>query len=176
MLCRPARPEDAPRLVQIYAPYVADTAITFATVPLTEADFLHKMDLPYPFLVCEEDGCVQGYAYAALFREKEAYRWDVELSIYIDPAARGRGMGSALMERLLALLRLQGYLNAYSCITLPNPGSIALHKRFGFEEIGRFPHSGYKLGKWHDVVWLALPLGSFDGAPREPIPVQQLPL
>ena len=168
MLCRPACPQDAARLAEIYAPYVADTAITFATVPLTEKDFLHKMESPYPFLVAEENGVVQGYAYAAQFREKEAYRLDVELSIYLPPDARGRGLGAALMERLLERIRRQGYLNAYSCITLPNPASIALHERFGFRQIGLFEKSGYKLGRWHDVVWLALPLGSFDGAPAEP--------
>ena len=172
MLCRPALACDAPRLVEIYAPFVADTAITFATVPLTEVDFLHKMEGPYPFLVCEDEGRVRGYAYAALFREKEAYRWDVELTIYIEPSAQGKGIGTMLMEELLGLLRRQGYLNAYSCITLPNPGSIALHKRCGFQQIGLFEKSGYKLGRWHDVVWLALPLGSFEGEPKEPVPVQ----
>ncbi|MBQ7306820.1 MAG: GNAT family N-acetyltransferase, partial [Clostridia bacterium] len=78
MHCRLARPTDAPRLVEIYAPYVRGTAITFATAPLTEEDFLHKMEDVFPFLVCEEDGQVLGYAYAAAFRAKEAYRWDVE--------------------------------------------------------------------------------------------------
>lgn len=175
MRCRIASPADATRLAEIYAPFVADTAVTFATVPLTAADFLHKMEGPYPFLVCEEEDRVVGYAYAALFREKEAYRWDVELTIYIEAAAQGKGAGTALMRALLALLRAQGYLTAYSCITLPNPGSIALHRRFGFEEIGRFPRSGYKLGRWHDVVWLALPLGEFACPPSEPIPFSELP-
>lgn len=174
MHCRLAAPADAPRLAEIYAPYVANTAVTFATVPLTEADFLHKMQGPYPFLVCEENGAVQGYAYAAAFREKEAYRWGVELTIYLSPEAQGKGAGTLLMDKLLALLRLQGYQTAYSCITLPNPGSIALHKKLGFEQIGLFARSGYKLGQWHDVVWLALSLGEYETSPREPIPLSQL--
>lgn len=175
MRCRLATPADAPRLTEIYAPYVYHTAITFATVPLTEDDFLHKMQGPYPFLVCEENGEVQGYAYAAAFREKEAYRWDVELTIYLTPAAQGQGAGTQLMRSLLALLRLQGYQTAYSCITLPNPGSIALHQHLGFEQIGLFEKSGYKLGSWHDVVWFSLPLGAFDSEPQEPTPINELP-
>lgn len=175
MRCRAAVPADAPRLAEIYAPYVSDTAVTFATVPLTQQDFLHKLDAPYPFLVCEENGLVLGYAYAAAFRAKEAYRWDVELTIYLDPAVHGRGAGKALLSRLIALLRMQGYLNAYSCITLPNEKSIGLHRSLGFGQIGLFENAGYKLGAWRSVVWLHLPLGSFALPPREPIPFSQLP-
>lgn len=174
MRCRPAAPADAPRLVEIYAPYVAHTAITFATVPLTAEDFLHKMNGPYPFLVCEENGLVLGYAYAAPYRAKEAYRWDVELSIYVDAGAHRRGVGRRLMGCLLALLRIQGYRNAYSGVTLPNEKSIGLHRAFGFKEIGLLENTGYKLGKWHSVAWLRLPLGDFDGAPAEPLPLSQL--
>ncbi len=175
MRCRLVCPADAPRLAEIHAPYVANTAITFATTPLAEKDFLHKMEGPYPFLVCEENGLVLGYAYAAPFREKEAYRWDVELSIYVDAAAHGRGAGTRLMRCLLALLRAQGYLNAYSCITLPNEKSIALHKALGFAEIGLFPNAGYKLNKWRSVAWYCLPLGDFSGQPAEPTPIACLP-
>jgi len=175
MHSRLATPADAPRLAEIYAPYVTDTAITFATTPLTAADFRHKMEGPYPFLVCEENGEVIGYAYAATFREKEAYRWDVELTIYVDGAYHGHGAGKLLMARLLALLKAQGYLNAYSCVTLPNEKSIGLHKALGFALIGRFDHSGYKLGQWRSVTWLHLPLGDFDGEPAEPTPLHALP-
>ena len=175
MRCRIATPADAPRLVEIYAPYVANTAVSFATTAPTEEDFLHKIASPYPFLVCEENGNIIGYAYAAAFREKEAYRWDVELTIYIDGAYHGRGTGKALLARLIALLRAQGYLNVYSCITLPNDKSIGLHEALGFVEIGRFDNSGYKLGKWHSVTWYHLPLGLFDGKPAEPTPLRDLP-
>ncbi len=174
MRCRLAVPADAPRLVEIYAPYVADTAVTFATVALTEEDFLHKMQDVFPFLVCEENGRVLGYAYAAAFRAKEAYRWDVELSIYVDAEAHRRGVGSKLMGGLLALLRAQGYKSAYSCITLPNEPSLCLHQRFGFAQVGLFENAGYKLGKWRSVAWLRLPLGDFHGEPAEPLPVSQL--
>ena len=174
MHCRLARPTDAPRLVEIYAPYVRGTAITFATAPLTEEDFLHKMEDVFPFLVCEEDGQVLGYAYAAAFRAKEAYRWDVELSIYVDAAAHRQGAGSKLMGCLLGLLQAQGFKSAYSCITLPNDPSLCLHQRFGFTQVGLFENAGYKLGKWRSVAWLRLPLGDFDGEPAEPLPISQL--
>ena len=177
MRCRPACARDAARLADIYAPYVADTAITFATAMPTEGKFAEKIGCigaAFPFLVCEEEGRVLGYAYAATYRVREAYRWDVELSIYVDKSCRGRGVGKALMERLLRCLRAQGYQNAYSCITLPNERSIGLHTRFGFTQIGLFQQAGYKLGKWHDVVWLRLPLGDFPESPAEPTPFSAL--
>ena len=178
MCCRPACARDAARLADIYAPYVADTAITFATAMPTEAEFAEKIarvGTTFPFLVCEEEGRVLGYAYAATYRVREAYRWDVEISIYVDMSCRSRGVGRVLMERLLRCLRAQGYQNAYSCITLPNPRSIGLHKHFGFEELGVFPRTGYKLDAWRDVIWLQLALGSHDAAPAEPTPFSALP-
>lgn len=171
---RPAVPSDAPRLAAIYAPYVAHTAITFATEPLTAAEFEQKILSPYPFLVCEADGVVAGYAYASAFREKKAYRWSVEPSIYVDPAFQGKGIGQGLMDRLLNILRLQNFRGVYSCITLPNEKSIRLHKKFCFGEVGRFEKSGYKLGAWRDVVWLYLPLADFPESPAEPLPFSTL--
>lgn len=168
MYCRPASPADAPRLVEIYAPYVASTAVSFATTPPTEEDFLHKLTSPYPFLVCEEGDRVLGYAYAGQYRVREAYRWNVELSIYVDESAQSRGVGRLLMTRLLDVLRVLGYQNAYSCITLPNEKSIGLHRALGFEQIGLFENAGYKLGRWHSVVWLRLQLNDFPNPPAEP--------
>lgn len=174
MLYRPAVIADAKRLAEIYAPYVEHTAITFATEPLTPAEFEQKILSPYPFLVCEENGVIAGYAYASALREKKAYRWAVEPSIYIDPSYQGMGIGKGLMERLLKLLALQKFQSVYSCITLPNEKSIRLHEGFGFREVGRFEKSGYKLGKWHDVVWLYRPLADFPEKPPEPLPFRQL--
>ena len=102
------------------------------------------------------------------FRTKEAYRWDVELTIYADPAHIGVGIGKELMAVCLEKLREMGYLNAYSCITLPNERSVGLHRRFGFEDLGIFQKTGYKLGKWHDVIWMGYVLGNIVDAPKEP--------
>lgn len=175
MHCRIATPADAPRLVEIYAPYVANTAVSFATAAPTEEDFLHKIASPYPFLVCEEAGRVLGYAYAGQYRVREAYRWNTELSIYVDAAAHRRGVGRALMTRLLAILQQLGYQNAYACITLPNEKSIGLHTALGFEQIGLFENAGYKLGRWRSVVWLRRRLNDFPDPPAEPLPIRQMP-
>lgn len=177
MLYRAAMPADVARLAAIYGYYVENTAITFVCVPPTESDFQQKItDIGsrYPFLVCEDAGQVQGFAYASALRPHDAFRWDVEISIYVAEGCHSRGAGTGLMERLLRLLRRQGFLNAYSCITLPNDKSLALHRHFGFAEVGLFPHSGYKLGTWHDVIWLCLTLGEIGHAPQEPIPFCQL--
>ncbi len=169
MLIRIACRDDAPAIALIYAYYVRETAITFATHAPTAEEYAARIaDVRYPFLVAEEGGQVQGFAYAAAFREKEAYRWDVELTIYLAPEFKGVGIGKELLTRCLQELRAQGYLNAYSCITLPNDRSVGLHRRLGFRELGVFPKTGYKLGKWHDVVWMGLELGEFSDPPREP--------
>lgn len=178
MIYRPALPQDAPRISQIYRHYVEHTAVTFAYDAPTEEDFRQKistLSLTHPFLVCEQDGQVAGFAYAAPYREKEAFQWDVELTVYLDPHGQRQGMGTGLMGRVLALLKRQGFMTAYSCVTLPNAGSEALHRRFGFDTLGVHPRSGYKLGRWHDVVWLALPLGDYPAPPPPPTPFAALP-
>ena len=160
---------DARAIAAIYAHYVHKTAITFVAEAPTAADFVSRISDPrYPFLVAERNDRVVGYAYASMFRTKAAYRWDVELSIYLAPGIEGQGIGSQLMEELLAAVEKQGYLNAYSCITMPNDRSVGLHKKFGFAELGRFPNSGYKLGQWHDVIWMGKNLYTPEGDPDEP--------
>ncbi len=169
MSIRPAVRADAAQIASIYAWYVANTAITFATEAPTEADYADRIaDARYPFFVAEENGRVAGFVYAAAFRTKEAYRWDVELTIYLAPGQEGQGLGKALLSACLDHLTAQGYLNAYSCITLPNDRSVGLHRALGFEELGVFPRTGYKLDKWHDVIWLGKCLGPMDGRPDEP--------
>ena len=173
MLYRSVRPDDASALAAIHNHYVAATAITFQVEPSTQAMFRRKIeDIAgrYPFLVCEEAGRVLGFAYAAAFRTKEAYQWDVELTVYLAPDCQGKGAGSGLYARLLRLLTAQGFAAAYACVTVPNEASGALHRRFGFTEVGRFPASGYKLGRWHDVVWYHLPLGDMPDPPPAPLP------
>lgn len=160
---------DASTVAAIYAHYVHRTSITFVAEAPTAADFVSRISDPrYPFLVAEHNGRVVGFAYASMFRTKAAYRWDVEFSIYLAPGIEGQGIGTRLMEELLAAVEKQGYLNAYSCITMPNDRSVNLHKKFGFEELGRFPRSGYKMGQWHDVIWMGLRLAETEGDPEEP--------
>ena len=171
---RPAKPEDAAAFAASQRPYIEHTAINFAYAPPAEEDFLARMAHPYmPFLAAEEDGLVAGFAYASALRTKEAYGWAVELSVYVREDARGRGIGPALYEKLLPLLDRQGYVSAYACITLPNPVSVALHRRFGFREAGVFPACGFKLGAWHDVVWLVRVVSPLPEAPAAVIPAAE---
>lgn len=160
---------DAPVIRDIYAHYVRRTAITFATTEPTTADFVAQISDPrYPFLAAEHNGRLVGFAYADTFRTKEAYHWDVELTIYLAPGIEGQGIGSELMAELLRILEKQGYVNAYSCITLPGERSVALHRKFGFRELGVFPRAGFKHGEWHDVVWMGKTLRDPANDPDSP--------
>jgi len=153
----------------IYAPFVLGSATSFETeLPdvATIEDRIRKLKDLYPWLVFEADGRVLGYAYASSHRVRQAYQWSVEVSVYTHDSARRCGMGRALYLSLFELLRRQGYVNAYAGITLPNPGSIALHQSLGFSEVGVFSRIGFKLGQWHDVAWLQLRLLD----PKEPVP------
>lgn len=160
---------DAATVAAIYAHYVHKTCITFVNEAPTPADFVSRISDPrFPFLVAEVNDRVVGFIYASTFRTKAAYRWDVELSIYLAPGMEGQGLGSELMAQCLEILTRQGYLNVYSCITLPGERSVALHGKFGFRELGRFPRSGYKMGQWHDVIWMGRTLATAEGTPDEP--------
>lgn len=174
MLIRPAQTADAAAIAAIYGHYVRETCVTFICNEPSAAHYAVQIaEGKYPFLVAEEAGEVVGFAYAAAFRPHDAYRWDVELTIYLKPGREGRGTGSLLMSALLKHLTNLGYLTAYSCVTVPNERSVALHKRFGFEELGVFPATGYKHGQWHSVLWLSKTLGELANPPREPRPFRE---
>lgn len=133
-----------------------------------------------PWLVAEADeATVVGYAYAAQHRERAAYRWSVDISVYVDPAWHGRGIGRALYNALLSVLRRQGFVNVYAGVTLPNPASVALHESIGMHLIGVYERVGFKLGAWHDVAWYGMRLAEPDangGAPPEPTPLPDIDL
>lgn len=168
MCVRYARPEDAGAILNIYAPYVKDTAVTFEyDVPEAEAfaERIRNISNVYPYLVCEAEGGVVAYAYASKHMERAAYGWDVQTSIYAAPGVQGQGLGRRLYGVLLALLRVQGCRNAYAVITVPNAQSVEFHAALGFSMIGVFRRTGYKLGRWHDVAWMEQGLGSYDTPP-----------
>ena len=170
-MIRVAELRDVGRLLEIYAPYVTDTAITLEyDVPSPEAfqARYERICAQYPWLVWEEDGRVLGYAYADRALERAAYQWDADLSIYLDGSARGRGIGAALYECLIDQLRALGYCNLYALITGSNETSLRFHERFGFKSQGRLARSGYKFGVWHDVYWYALRLEENMIRPRPP--------
>jgi len=158
---RLARAEDAAAIGAIYAPFVTDTATSFELVAPTVGEVAARVEstLAYtPWLVWAEDGDVLGFAYASKHRERAAYRWSVDVSVYVHGKARRRGLGRALYTSLFALLRLQGFYAAHAGITLPNPASVGLHEAMGFRPVGVYRKVGFKMGAWHDVGWWQLPL------------------
>ncbi|MCH5287644.1 MAG: N-acetyltransferase [Christensenellaceae bacterium] len=169
MLIRPAETADAAAIAAIYSHYVRETCITFICKEPSAQHYAAQIaEGKYPFLVAEEEGEVIGFAYASAFRPHDAFRWDVELTIYLRPGREGKGTGSRLMSALLDELTRLGYLTAYSCITVPNEPSVALHRRFGFDELGVFPATGYKHGQWHGVLWMSKTLADLPNPPEEP--------
>ena len=149
--------EDAANLVAIYAPYVEKTAITFETQVPTVEDFknrIKKTMKKFPYLVAIEEGQIVGYAYASTYYARAAYDWTVELSVYVQKEARGKGVGTLLYTALEEELTVRGFKNFLACIALPNPASIALHEKRGYEQVAHFKKVGYKFGTWHDIVWL----------------------
>ncbi|MBE6955647.1 MAG: N-acetyltransferase [Ruminococcaceae bacterium] len=175
---RPATLRDAEAILAIYAPYVENTAVSFEyEVPSLRA-FEQRMEgimAFYPYLVWEEEGRILGYAYAHRHQERKAYQWNAELSIYLHPDATHRGIGTALCRALLELLRLQGIKTAYSCVTVPNAASEALHAKMGFSPAGIWHNSGFKLGAWRDVGWFQKALCPYEENPRDPISIHNLP-
>jgi phosphinothricin acetyltransferase len=154
---RMAQPEDAQAILDIYAPYVTDTTITFVSTLPTAEEIRRKMaDIKkrYPYLVCTIGDTVVGFAYANRARPHEAYCWNAELSVYIDPGHQGRGIATALYTALFQILKAQGFCNLYAVITLPNEASVALHRHFGFRELALHRADGYKMGAWRDVLWM----------------------
>jgi phosphinothricin acetyltransferase len=169
---RLATQDDAAQVLEIYAPFCRDTVVSFETEPPTLDEMRRRIDkvaASYPWLVCEEGGLILGYAYGSKHRERAAYIWSVDVSVYVREGWRRGGLGRALYKSLLAILRLQGYYNALAGVTLPNPGSEGLHRAMGFEPVGVYPSIGYKCGGWHDVAWSQLALKAPEPDPRLPL-------
>lgn len=155
----------------VYAPYVRDFVVSFETETPSIAEMERRIAAAvteYPWLVCEHDERVVGYAYAGPHRSREAYRWSIDCSVYVDAGYHRNGVARGLYESLLALCRVQGFHNAYAGITLPNEASVAFHEEMGFEPVGVYERVGYKMGDWHDVGWWAKSLGDHPSDPNEP--------
>ena len=174
---RTASVSDAPALLSIYAPYVEKTAVTFEyTVPSPEefqTRIAHTLDR-YPYLVAERNREIIGYAYASAFKERAAYDWAVETSVYVSEDARRTGAGSILYKALENYLKRQNVINVNACIAYPNPGSIAFHEKHGYRIVGHFTKCGYKLGQWWDMVWMEKMLGPHPEQPEPFIPAGRL--
>ena len=168
---------DAPALLAIYAQYI-ETGITFEYELPSREEFarrIREFGGTYPYLVWEEDGRIVGYAYAHRQAERAAYQWNAELSVYLDRAHTGTGLGRRLYTALMALLRLQGVRTVYALVTLPNEKSEGLHRSMGFRLMGAQRSTGYKDGAWRDVAWFELPIAPYDQDPAPLCPLPQVP-
>jgi phosphinothricin acetyltransferase len=161
----------------IYRPVVAATAFSFETILPDGNEMTRRIEetlRSYPWLVCDVDGQVAGYAYATRHRVRGAYQWSVDTSVYIAEGHRRRHIGRGLYTSLFAILGAQGYFNAFAGIALPNRASVALHEAMGFEPIGIYRRVGYKLDRWHDVGWWQLILRQHEGSPGVPLDIGTL--
>lgn len=177
MRIRFADPADSAALLRIYAQYI-ETPITFEYALPTEREFaerIARMGGFYPYLACEENGRMIGYAYAHRHMEREAYQWNAELSVYLDRDATSKGLGRKLYLMLISILKLQGIKTVYGCVTLPNARSEALHQGLGFTMLGTYRNAGFKGGKWHDVGWFEKPVAEYDEPPQPIVSIDCIP-
>ena len=164
---RDVLPEDAERIQEIYSPYVADTVISFEiTVPgkLEMKKRIEKLlTNAFPYIVAEnETGTVVGYAYADKFGEREAYRYSFTISIYLDMEVQSKGIGQKLYDELEKRMTKMGIVQVLSAITGKNEKSLKFHEKNGFIKIGHFPNVGYKMGEWHDIIWMNKTINSIE--------------
>ena len=169
--------KDAAAIAAIYAPFVESNATSFETEP-PSADEIRKriteITVTYPWLVCDCDGVVAGYAYATRHRVRAAYQWCVEPSVYVHEDFHRCGVARGLYTSLFAILAAQGFVNAYAGITLPNARSVALHEALGFLPLAVYRGIGFKTGQWHDVGWWHLGLNSHPAAPEPPMSLAEV--
>ena len=161
----------------VYTPYVLDTVITFEYDVPSLDEFTKRLSTiaqHYPVLVCEVDGKVVAYCYGSIHRVKTAYQWSVESTIYIAEEYHHKGLATILYTTLFDILRLQGFINVYAGISVPDGKSDKFHPKFGFKYLGVFPKIGYKHGSWHDLKWYEYILSERIDNPLTPIPISEI--
>lgn len=174
---RPAAESDTDALLAVYSYYVAHTNVTFEyEVPAPEVfrnRIRHTLQ-KYPYLVAVENGRILGYAYASAFKDRRAYDWSVETSIYVAHDCCRGGVGTALYRQLEELLLQQHIYNLCACIAWPNPESVAFHEKFGYRTVAHFTNSGYKAGEWLDMIWMEKHLAPHSVPPLPLIPFPKI--
>jgi phosphinothricin acetyltransferase len=171
-MIRLAERGDVAGILEIYAPFILDTSVTFEESVPDEVSFWERIEgimTELPFLVCEFDGRIAGYAYASGYRSRASYRWTKEVSVYIHPDFYRRGVALALYTSLHEMVRHQGIADLLAIITMPNESSVAFHEHCGYRKCAEFSKVGYKLGQWQTVGWFELFLQDETKAPRERI-------
>lgn len=167
-IIRQATISDCKEILDIYSHYIENTSVSFETEVPSLTEFSSRIGSIiniYPYLVYIRNNKIIGYAHASKHRERAAYRYDIDVSVYIQNGLQGQGAGTALYTNLFEILASRKYYNAYAGITLPNEKSIALHYKFGFKEIGVHHNTGYKFNKWHDVMWFEKQLKDYSIVP-----------
>lgn len=172
ILVRPAAAHDLAAIAAIYGQAVRDGTASFELEVPDRAEMQRRYDeltgAGYPYVVAEQGGAVLGYAYAGLYRARPAYRWTVEDSVYVDAAAQGRGIGRALLNRLIAESEARGFRQMIAVIgDTANIGSIGLHRAAGFQMVGTLENVGHKFGRWLDSVLMQRALGVGDSQPPD---------
>ncbi len=170
---RPAQADDGAAVAAVYGPYVRNTPVSFEVEPPTDAAMTERITGTlgtHPWLIAERQGVVVGFAYAGKHSQRAAYRWTVDVTVYVRDSERRTGVGRQLYQALLATLRLQGFRSAFAEIVLPNPSSVRLHEAMGFKHIGVHNDIGHKLGRWHDIGYWRLGLADGTARPNEPVP------
>jgi len=167
---RAATPADVQAIQRIYAPLVTDTFASFEESVPDAAELTRRMFARprRPWLVAVSAGAVIGYAYASQHRQRPAYRWSADASVYISAEHRRRGVGHLLYRHLITEVTDLGYLTLFAGIVLPNEASVRLHEAMGFEPLGVFRDVGYKGGSWRDVGWWQCRLRDLPQPPDEP--------
>jgi len=164
---RDVLPEDAERIQEIYSPYVSDTVISFEITVPDKSEMKKRIKKllanAFPYIVAEnETGTVVGYAYADKFGEREAYRYSFIVSIYLDMEVQSKGIGQKLYDELEKRMKKMGIVQVLSAITGKNEKSLKFHEKNGFTKIGHFPNVGYKMGEWHDIIWMNKTINSIE--------------
>lgn len=181
---RMATEADAKEILEIYAPYVTDTAVTFEYDVPSVAEFskrIHDTLQTYPYIVALEDGRIVGYAYASAFKKRPAYDWAVETTLYLKQDHRGGGLGKKLYLALEDILKRQNIINLNACIAYTSGGDIrlnnastAFHERLGYSKAAHFTKCGYKFGTWYDMIWMEKMLKEHPDTPDPVIPIAEI--
>lgn len=168
-----ANKSHAQALARIYAPYCApDCYISFESTAPDSSEMALRIESAspkFPFLIYKDEDEILGYAYASLHNPRAAYDWSANVSIYLDQAAKGRGIGRSLYKCLFQTMRDLGYYNLYAGITMPNAASEGIHRAMGFEQVAIYKKVGFKNGAWRDVLWLTLALRKHQDIQPEPV-------
>ncbi len=174
---RIAKQSDAEPILDIYAPYIQNTSFTFETEIPSIEEFRKRIEsylVNWPWLVCEINGKIAGYAYCGKHRERTAYQWCTESSVYVHDDFQRLGVAKALYTAIIEFVKLQGYRNLYAVINLPNEKSVSFHEQMGFQYFATYKNVGYKLGRWKNVGWWELQVNEYNLEPAPPAKFSEL--